>query len=103
MGHSWFQHVLASNESKHPWMDNSFETLVSNDLATKKAANPFEGSYKTYSRLVESGKSNHYPRMATDTAKTSYNITSRSGSVRIGSAGVIGAQRTAVWRLSCRL
>jgi predicted Zn-dependent protease len=20
MGHSWFQHVLVSNESKHPWM-----------------------------------------------------------------------------------
>jgi hypothetical protein len=53
MGHSWFQHVLASNESKHPgWMKVSsfIETLVSNDLATKKAANPFEGSYKTYSR-----------------------------------------------------
>jgi hypothetical protein len=60
MGHSWFQHVLASNESKHPWMDEGFtsfiETLVSNDMATKKVSNPFEGSYKTYSRLVESGK-----------------------------------------------
>jgi hypothetical protein len=60
MGHSWFQHILASNESKHPWMDEGFtsfiETLVSNELATKKVVNPFEGSYKTYSRLVESGK-----------------------------------------------
>jgi hypothetical protein len=60
MGHSWFQHILASNESKHPWMDEGFtsfiETLVSNEMAAKKVANPFEGSYKTYSRLVESGK-----------------------------------------------
>ncbi|MFT6749022.1 MAG: hypothetical protein ACJAQ1_000951 [Flavobacterium sp.] len=60
MGHSWFQHILASNESKHPWMDEGFtsfiETKVSNEMATKKVANPFEGSYKTYSRLVESGK-----------------------------------------------
>lgn len=60
MGHSWFQHILASNESKHPWMDEGFtsfiETKVSNEMASKKVANPFEGSYKTYSRLVESGK-----------------------------------------------
>jgi aminopeptidase N len=32
LGHSWFQHVLASNESKHPWMDEGFTTYVS-DLA----------------------------------------------------------------------
>ena len=60
MGHSWFQNILASNESKHPWMDEGFtsyiEDLAVNELAVKKAANPFESSYKTYAKLVESGK-----------------------------------------------
>ena len=60
LGHSWFQHVLATNESKHPWMDEGFtsyiEDLAINEIALKKAANPFEGSYKTYAKLVESGK-----------------------------------------------
>jgi hypothetical protein len=60
IGHSWFQHIVASNESKHPWMDEGFtsyiEDLAVNELAAKKVANPFEGSYKTYVKLVESGK-----------------------------------------------
>ncbi len=60
MGHSWFQHVLASNESKNSWMDEGFtsfiEDLAYNEFADKKAENPFEGSYKTYVKLVESGK-----------------------------------------------
>jgi len=28
LAHSWFQFVLASNESKHPWMDEGF-TIIS--------------------------------------------------------------------------
>ena len=60
LGHSWFQHVLATNESKHPWMDEGFtsyiEDLAINELSVKKVANPFEASYKTYARLVETGK-----------------------------------------------
>lgn len=60
LAHSWFQHVLASNESKHPWMDEGFasyiEDLVLYELADKKVENPFEGSYKTYVKLYESGK-----------------------------------------------
>ncbi|HEU0126778.1 MAG TPA: M1 family metallopeptidase, partial [Flavobacterium sp.] len=28
LGHSWFQHILASNESKHPWMDEGFTTYI---------------------------------------------------------------------------
>ena len=60
LGHSWFQHILASNESKHSWMDEGFtsyiEDLVLNEIANKKVDNPFEGSYKTYTKLVESGK-----------------------------------------------
>ncbi|CAM2849898.1 M1 family metallopeptidase [Flavobacterium frigoris] len=60
MGHSWFQHVLASNESKHPWMDEGFTTYVSdlaeNEFSDKKVENPFEGNYKAYYSLVNSGK-----------------------------------------------
>ncbi len=60
LGHSWFQHILASNESKHSWMDEGFtsyiEDLALNEIAYKKVENPFEGSYKTYVKLVESGK-----------------------------------------------
>ena len=60
LGHSWFQHVLASNESKHPWMDEGFtsyiEDLALNDIADKKVENPFESTYKSYYKLVESGK-----------------------------------------------
>jgi hypothetical protein len=60
LGHSWFQHILGFNESKHPWMDEGFtsyiEDLAMNEIAVKKAQNPFESSYKTYSKLFESGK-----------------------------------------------
>ncbi|MFZ4679937.1 MAG: M1 family metallopeptidase [Flavobacterium sp.] len=60
LGHSWFQHVLAFNESKHPWMDEGFtsyiEDIAMNEISVKKAENPFESSYKTYIKLVESGK-----------------------------------------------
>jgi hypothetical protein len=59
MAHSWFQHVLASNESEHGWMDEGFasylEDLGMNELAVKKAVNPFEGSYNGYYFMVKSG------------------------------------------------
>jgi hypothetical protein len=60
LGHSWFQHILASNESKHPWMDEGFtsyvEDMAMNEFAEKKKENPFENTYKIYTKLVESGK-----------------------------------------------
>lgn len=60
LGHSWFQHILASNESKHPWMDEGFTTYIEdmamNELTVEKAKNPFEGNYKAYYNLVQSGK-----------------------------------------------
>jgi hypothetical protein len=60
LGHSWFQHVLASNESKHSWMDEGFtsyiEDLVLNEIAEKKKENLFESAYKNYYQLVASGK-----------------------------------------------
>jgi len=60
LGHSWFQHVLASNESKHSWMDEGFtsyiEDLAINEISAVKKENPFEASYKAYYQLVQSGK-----------------------------------------------
>ena len=60
LGHSWFQHVLASNESKFAWMDEGFtsyiEDLALNEIGNVKSENPFENSYKAYVKLVESGK-----------------------------------------------
>ena len=60
MAHSWFQHVLASNESKHGWMDEGFtsflEDLGMNEIAEKKSENPHESSYNGYYYMVKSGK-----------------------------------------------
>jgi hypothetical protein len=60
MGHSWFQHILASNESKHPWMDEGFTSFIEdlglNELAATKSANPFSGAIKSYINLANSGK-----------------------------------------------
>tara|TARA_R110000851_G_scaffold25259_1_gene72985 strand:- start:256 stop:2124 length:1869 start_codon:yes stop_codon:yes gene_type:complete len=60
MAHSWFQHVLASNESKHEWMDEGFTTFISSlcmdQVMDQKKENPFAGSYQGYYNLVASGK-----------------------------------------------
>jgi hypothetical protein len=60
LAHSWFQQVLASNESKHPWMDEGFSTYIEylalNEIPEKKAENPFASIYSTYFGLVETGK-----------------------------------------------
>ncbi len=60
MAHSWFQFVLATNESKHYWMDEGFTSFISdlaeNTISTKKVDNPLEGSYKSYYFMVNSGK-----------------------------------------------
>lgn len=59
MAHSWFQQVLATNESKHEWMDEGFTTFIStlamNQIMDEGKENPFEGSYKGYYKLVDSG------------------------------------------------
>lgn len=59
--HSWFQQILATNESKHCWMDEGFTTYISNlamqkVLPPKTPENPFEDSYNNYIYLAKSGK-----------------------------------------------
>ncbi len=60
MAHSWFQHILATNEAKHEWMDEGFASFISNlcmnKIMDRNKENPFEGSYKGYINLVLSGQ-----------------------------------------------
>ncbi len=61
MAHSWFQHVLATNESKHGWMDEGFTSYIS-DLAmakvlpSKDEKNPFDSAYSNYFYMVKTGR-----------------------------------------------
>ena len=60
LAHSWFQHLLATNEGKHAWMDEGFTSFISslcmNEIMDQNKENPFENSYKGYLALVRSGK-----------------------------------------------
>ena len=60
LAHTWFQHLLATNESKHSWMDEGFATYIEylalNEIAINKEENPFKDIYATYYKLVASGK-----------------------------------------------
>jgi len=60
LAHSWFQHLLATNEAKHAWMDEGFTSFISslcmNQIMEQNKDNPFEGSYKGYLAMVRSGK-----------------------------------------------
>ncbi len=56
MAHTWFQFLLASNESKHPWMDEGFTSYISNIAVNQilglKKENPHTGSYNRYYKIV---------------------------------------------------
>ncbi|MHC5309818.1 M1 family metallopeptidase [Myroides sp. LJL116] len=62
LAHSWFQHALATNETKHEWMDEGFTSFIS-DLAMveilqqdqQEDTNPFGSTYKSYYNLVSKG------------------------------------------------
>ncbi|MEB8346224.1 M1 family metallopeptidase [Flavobacteriaceae bacterium KMM 6898] len=100
MAHSWFQHILASNESKHEWMDEGFTSFISglymNEFMGEKKDNPFEGAYKGYYRLAASGKeqpqTTHADRYALNFA---YGVTAYSkGEIFLAQLGyVIGQQK----------
>ena len=59
MAHAWFQHLLATNEAKHAWMDEGFTEYVTslsenyvNDVAPEF---PHKSSYDRYYLLAGSG------------------------------------------------
>jgi hypothetical protein len=60
MGHSWFQHILASNEGKHGWMDEGFtsyiEDLGMQEIGLRQDKNLYSGGYNGYYSMVNSGK-----------------------------------------------
>jgi hypothetical protein len=55
--HSWYQGVLASNESLYPWMDEGFTDFATHEFeVTLSNEKPnHEGSYAAYFSLVKSG------------------------------------------------
>ena len=59
LAHSWFQHVLATNETKHEWMDEGFTTFIStlaeDEILEENKEFPMERSYNDYYRLALSG------------------------------------------------
>ncbi|MEG9327484.1 M1 family metallopeptidase [Salinimicrobium catena] len=59
MAHAWFQHLMATNESIHEWMDEGFTSYISskamNEVMNQNKENPYEGAYNSYLRLATSG------------------------------------------------
>ncbi|MDH4089413.1 MAG: M1 family metallopeptidase [Cyclobacteriaceae bacterium] len=57
--HSWYQAVLASNESLYPWMDEGFTDFASQEslalLLNTPLAECHQGSYASYFRLIQRG------------------------------------------------
>ena len=58
MAHSWYQMVLATNESLYPWMDEGFTSYASDIIMAELfnlPGSPHAGSYRSYFALVASG------------------------------------------------
>ncbi|WP_116771557.1 M1 family metallopeptidase [Maribacter litoralis] len=98
LAHSWFQHILATNESKHEWMDEGFTSFISKlcmtEIMDSDKENPFEGTYKGYRNLALSGKeqpqTTHADRYALNFA---YGISAYSkGSIFLSQLGYIIGQ-----------
>lgn len=98
MAHSWFQHVLATNESEHEWMDEGFTSFISslcmNQIMEQNKENPFEGSYRGYYALVNSGlempQATHADRYTTNFA---YGVSAYSkGSIFLSQLGYVIGQ-----------
>ncbi len=102
MAHTWFQFLLASNESLHEWMDEGFtsyiSTLAEDVVMQKNSANPLSGAYRGYDFLANSGQeqplSTHADRYSTN---RNYGIAAYSkGAVFLAQLGyVIGDENLA--------
>ena len=59
MAHAWFQHLLATNEAKHAWMDEGFTEYVTslseNYVNNENPEFPHKSSYDRYYLLAKSG------------------------------------------------
>jgi len=74
--HSWFQQILATNESKHSWMDEGFtsyiSTLAANKILRDGDGKPSNGDYPGYfyavKNNIEEPLTTHADRFNTNTA-----------------------------------
>jgi hypothetical protein len=98
MAHSWFQFLLATNESKHEWMDEGFTSYISDmamdEVMGNNRPNPHAGSYRGYRYLANSGVeqplSTHADRYALNRA---YGISAYSkGAVFLAQLGYVIGQ-----------
>jgi hypothetical protein len=98
LAHSWFQHVLATNELKHAWMDEGFTQFISslcmNEVMNQEKDNPFESTYNSYISLAQSGKeqpqTTHADRYKLNTA---YGISAyNKGSIFLSQLGYVIGQ-----------
>jgi len=62
LAHMWFQHILATNESKHEWMDEGFTSFISDyavnqimEKENQEDENPFASTYANYYYMVKKG------------------------------------------------
>ena len=59
MYHSWYQNVLATNESLLPWMDEGFTSYAAAETMAalfERKGNAHSGAYRGYGYIVQSGK-----------------------------------------------
>ena len=72
LGHSWFQHLLASDETAYPWLDEGFTSYIQDRaLAMLGAKEPFSGFHKSYGKYVAS-KYEETPTHQSDRFNTNY-------------------------------
>lgn len=95
MLHSWYQGVLATNESYYAWMDEGFTSyatsLTMSQLFSGSSSKPLSNNYRGYFTLAASGKeeplSTHADQFETNFA---YGLGSYSkGAVSVGQLGYI--------------
>jgi hypothetical protein len=57
VAHSWFQGVLASNESLYAWMDEGFADFAEDEVSAHitRTANDHAGSYQSYFKVLSTG------------------------------------------------
>ena len=72
LGHAWFQHILASDETHYPWLDEGFTSYIQ-DLALSRITGvaPFTSFYRSYDRYVKS-KFEETPTHHSDRFNTNY-------------------------------
>ena len=83
LAHTWFQFLLATNESKHEWMDEGFTSYISNlamnEIMKEGKDNPNSNSYRGYNYIATSGKEQPQSTQADRyTTNTGYSIAAYS-------------------------